>query len=689
MKCPNEKCNQQVQPDWKVCPFCQTPINSDSGVTPPGGIIDSVVKADSVHIGDKHIHEAPDPSKRKSATYTGMLCPICHRLVKDDWFECPECKRKYICLKHQDPKTNKCISCVKKSQSELAISSSEIGIGAVVAGRYKIVSVIGEGGMGTVFKAIDLRLSREVAVKCLSGNDKEDQAGIDRFMQEAKSIATLSHLNIVQVFDVSEGEGIPFICMELVDGKPLDVIIKDKGKYSPKEALPIIKGIAQALSYAHKRRVIHRDVKPANIIQNSDGVVKLLDFGLARIGQSSDLSRTGYGLGTEAYASPEQKRDAKSVDHRTDIYSLGATAYEMLTNESPIVPRENKLPPEISNVIMKALEPLVEQRYFTIDEFINDYEEKLSSPMQKKQVISTDTIGKCAECGNVNAKDSKYCEKCGAGLFEKCPSCSEELRIGVEFCPKCGTSIVAFKQYNEHFEKGNEYLKKKRYDRALKEFGFAREINGTNEELQSLIDETETSLEQINKLIDEGKGLYESEEYESAEGIFREALVLDPESSWLNQTITSIPDKIKERDEQKRKREGENLLSEGIDAYNQEDYELAESLLKEVLELDPNSTRAKELLDTIPELLKQQQFVEGLCNAKSAFDKKEYNLALGYIDLIAKISPLDEETKQLNNKILEILAAKHKRRNKIIKLIVTVLVMLETLAAFYYFISTL
>jgi len=428
-------CGKEVDANWKLCPYCGTAINPDSGITPPGGIIDSVVKAESVHVGDKHIHEAPDLSKRQQATYTGMLCPICHRLVKDDWFECPECKRKYIHIAHQDKNSYVCSECAAKAAGNEIRTAGEVGIGAVIADRYELKSVVGEGGMGTVFAAIDQKLGRKVAIKCLSGESGEEQKGIERFLQEAKSIATLSHLNIVMVYDVSEAGYLPYICMELLEGHTLDQLIEGKGKFSLEETLPIIKGVGQALSYAHKRQVIHRDIKPSNILLTHDNVVKILDFGLARIGQSSDLSKTGYGIGTEAYASPEQRRDAKRVDYRADIYSFGATVYELLTNESPLSPREDRLPPEVAEVILKAMEPSVEKRYFTIEDFVRDYERATTTPVQSKPKSKLKDLdeGQCVECGHVSPKEARYCEACGAGLYDKCPKCTKELRVGKAF----------------------------------------------------------------------------------------------------------------------------------------------------------------------------------------------------------------------------------------------------------------
>ena len=604
ISCTN--CGKEVDPGWKLCPYCGLEINSETGKTPPGGIIDSVVKADNVHVGDQHIYQAPDPSKRKSATETGMLCPICHRLAKNDWFQCPECNRKYICISHQDKRTHTCSECLRKNTEQEVALSGQIGIGTVLSERYKLDEVIGEGGMGTVFRARDLRLERQVAIKCLSGREREDQLGIQRFKQEARSIAGLSHLNIVQVYDVSVDSECPYICMELIAGSTLDILLEENGQYTPAQALPIVKGIGNALSYAHKYRVIHRDIKPGNIMITPDGVVKLMDFGLARVGQSSDLSRTGYGIGTEAYASPEQKRDAKNVDYRTDIYSLGATVYEMLTLDSPQFVRPDRLPPEISNIVLKAMEPSIEQRYFTVDEFVKDFADNLESPTTKPSTQPTDIIGKCQNCGFLNLEDARFCEKCGAGLFENCPACDKEIRIGKEHCPYCGINIDDYKNYREHLEKGKEYLEKNRFGRALKEFKLAVEIKSGEKELTELINQAQSSLDKLESFITEGKKLCEDMEYEQAEKVYRQALELDPRSSEINQLLATLPEKIKERDEQCRKEKIKLLIEQGNQLYNEKQFGPARNLVLKILILDSNNTNALELQEKISLELKKK-----------------------------------------------------------------------------------
>jgi len=656
MKCPNPNCNRSVQPDWKTCPYCSTPINPDSGITPPGGIIDSVVKADTVHVGDKHIHEAPDPSARQQATYTGMLCPICHRLVAGtDWFECQECKRKYIHIAHQDKNSYACSECAAKAKGESIRTSSEVGIGAVIADRYELKSVVGEGGMGTVFAAIDQKLGRNVAIKCLSGESREEQKGIERFLQEAKSIALLSHMNIVMVYDVSKEEEIPYICMELLEGKTLEHLIKEKSQLTLEEVFPIVKGVGQALSYAHKRQVIHRDIKPSNILLTNDNIIKILDFGLARIGQSSDLSKTGYGIGTELYASPEQRRDAKHVDYRTDIYSFGATVYELLTNESPMAPREDRLPKEVASVIMKAMEPSIEKRYFTIDDFVGAFEKAIDSPEIAPPKLSESFEGQCVECGFNNTTEARFCESCGAGLYEKCPKCSKEFRIGKTYCPLCGVEIESFKKFSDYLKRGKEFLQSHRYSRAIKEFELSLQKYSSSEEAKKLLQESQQKQDKLTKLLERAKQESLDERYEVADDLLRKALELTPDSSEINSLLAEIPEKIKQRDF----RNFEDKWTELMESEKcEEAIQLAETFRD-----DSDNDQIDDYINSAKLGLNKKKSRENFSLAEESFKKKQYDEALTHL---AKAKPHTENgaaVEQLELAIKTAIAKRSKKQN--------------------------
>ena len=233
--------------------------------------------------------------------------------------------------------------------------------------RYEILEPLGKGGMGIVVKARDRRLGRIVALKRigrhLSGSGRDQE----RFLAEARAVAALNHYNIVQIYDVDQDADGYFISMEYVEGEDLRTKIARDGKLDPERAVELARQVCNALSYAHERGIIHRDIKPGNILISARGTPKLVDFGLARIAEGQDLTQTGAIMGTTSYASPEQLRDSKNVDHRTDIYSLGATLYEMLTGLSPRVIQDSKLPEALRAYVLKAVEHDREQRFSTAD----------------------------------------------------------------------------------------------------------------------------------------------------------------------------------------------------------------------------------------------------------------------------------------------------------------------------------
>jgi serine/threonine protein kinase len=207
-----------------------------------------------------------------------------------------------------------------------------------VLGKYRILREIGGGGMACVYEAEDQSIGRKVALKVLmlppAVPESEKSLLIQRFQQEARAAGTLSHSNVVTLYEVGETDGVHYIAMELLTGTTVRELLRERGKIPVDEALNILLQVARALDYAHKQGVIHRDVKPDNIVVTDEGVVKLTDFGIARA--ANDLLRTQKGMlvGSPAYMSPEQIL-GEPVDDRTDIYSLGVTAYEMLTGRKP------------------------------------------------------------------------------------------------------------------------------------------------------------------------------------------------------------------------------------------------------------------------------------------------------------------------------------------------------------------
>lgn len=263
----------------------------------------------------------------------------------------------------------------------------------VFSDRYEMVRHIARGGMAQVYLAKDLLLDRPVALKVLFPELSVDQAFVERFRREAKAAANLSHPNIVSIYDWGQGDSTYFIVMEYVDGPTLSAVLK-QGALEPQRAAGIAASVAAALDFAHRRGVIHRDVKPGNVLIDDRGQVKVADFGIARaVGTSEDLTQTGSVMGTATYFSPEQAQGFP-VDSRSDVYSLGVVLYEMATGKPPFTgdnpvsiaykhvkeppPQPRSLNPSIpvalEAIIMKALAKEPESRYQSAEDMRADLE---------------------------------------------------------------------------------------------------------------------------------------------------------------------------------------------------------------------------------------------------------------------------------------------------------------------------
>lgn len=274
--------------------------------------------------------------------------------------------------------------------------------GIVLGNRYELLEKIGEGGMSQVFKARDNKLNRFVAVKILKNEFSDNADIVEKFKGEATAIATLSDNNIVNILDVGTQEGINYIVMEYVKGKTLKDIIKQVGKMNYETAISVAMQIARALDCAHRNNIIHRDVKPQNILVTEDGIMKVTDFGIAKSATSETITNTSTIMGSAHYLSPEQAKGS-FIDCRTDLYSLGVVLYEMVTGTLPfqadtavtialkhlqeeVVPPKNinsKIPDSLNQLILKAMEKEPVKRYQTAKEMIADLQKIKDDPNAK------------------------------------------------------------------------------------------------------------------------------------------------------------------------------------------------------------------------------------------------------------------------------------------------------------------
>jgi TolB-like protein/Tfp pilus assembly protein PilF len=310
-----------------------------------------------------------------------MKCPKCHADNPDTSRFCGSCA---ALLSQDSPPAD---SLTKTIQTPAHVFTK----GTLIAGKYRIVDEVGRGGMGIVYKAEDIKLQRTVALKFLPAQWTADPEARERFVQEARAASALDHANICNIHEIGEAEDDRmYIAMAFYDGTSLREKIK-QGPMKHEEALGIAIQAATGMAKAHQKGIVHRDVKPANMLITSDGVVKILDFGLAKLAGQIKLTREGTTVGTVAYMSPEQAK-GEAVDQRTDIWSLGVVLYEMLSGVLPfrgdyeqtlihsILEQEPErlgrlrkdLPAGLENIVFKALVKKPSDRYQSMDELLED-----------------------------------------------------------------------------------------------------------------------------------------------------------------------------------------------------------------------------------------------------------------------------------------------------------------------------
>ena len=354
--------------------------------------------------------------------------------------------------------------------------------------QYTIYSRIGNGGMGVVYLARDRRLGRFVAIKRLNSQAQAIPTLRQRFLHEARAVATLSHVHIVHIYSLGEDDDGPYIVMEYVAGPDqtnvqkeagagglvqpnppltLEQYVSRHGQLSSDEAVDIMLKIGRAIAYAHANGVIHRDLKPSNVLLDKSNEPKIVDFGLARLMRKEEVKLTvpGEKLLSLGYGAPEQESDASLSDERADVYGLGALLYFVITGQNPRYFREQDVPVPLREVVVKALATDREQRWQSAAAF-----NEALHHIQTKTRVETPTVKttwRCKWCDAVNPLTIKFCAECGWDGSESCPECDAETFVGVQYCGNCGADARAYEALLHHLNKMREADEQKRFERVV------------------------------------------------------------------------------------------------------------------------------------------------------------------------------------------------------------------------------
>lgn len=466
-------------------------------------------------------------------------------------------------------------------------------------GKYDVLGVIGRGGMGIVYRAIDPRLDRHVAIKMMTGGFVDDPDLRKRFFREAQSLASLQHPNIVTVYDLGDHEGNPYLVMQFLEGETLDVAMANHRKLSFLEKFNIIIQVCNGLAYAHQRFVVHRDIKPANIMLEKDGGVKIFDFGIAHVGDQS-VTKTGQLVGTPPYMSPEQV-NGKTVDARSDLFSIGVVLYQLFTDHLPFQgdspagtflkilyepppPLSTYLtsyPPELDGILSRALAKDAGERYHSADEFALDLGQVVSQFRQE-------VVGR--QMREVEASLAK-------SEFQK----ARELLLQVlKVDPQHVPATQALRDVERRIKK--------------------HEIS-----------------EQVRKLRLQADEAAAQRQLENAQSYLEQALALDNTDPELRQHAESVRGAIAQA------RKFRDVLKSAESAHHEGDFDSAKKAVEEALQLSPNDTQAKALHRVIQrewsERSRLRQIDNYLFQARQDISSRKFAAALETLKLAEALDP--------------------------------------------------
>lgn len=527
-------------------------------------------------------------------------------------------------------------------------------------GKYEILATIGRGGMGVVYRAQDPRMGRQVAIKTVTEGLSNDAGMLQRFYREAEKMGMLKHPNIITVYDLGEQDGCPYIVMEFVEGEPLDRLIQTNQPMPLIFKLRIIEQLCGALGYAHHNDVVHRDVKPANVIVRPDGVVKLLDFGIAQQEKSNvdhTLTAAGNVIGTVPYMAPERLKGAP-LDGRSDIFATGVLLYQLLTGCLPFSGQDvvlvNQLltedypplsqylhgyPRALDLVLQRSLEKNPADRYQSADEMAADLYsviETLKSDYSTQLIDQARNLSTKADF--VGARDAL------AQLLKLDNQHTQARRMLVDVNLRL-TRKARAEQAQEKLGQANEALHDRNYDQAIRLLEEASKLVPEDVAITQQLDAARAKKqanEQIMGYLRQADVAKNNGDYVAAQAIVEKAIKLDTNNSRLRAAYNALIRQAEEAAQQARIR---TLLDSAKDSLRQRNYAAVLDLVKQAEQLDPSNPELQDLTSAAHDGLFQEErrrlLDEIECQLSAAGTQKDVELVAILIHDALKKSPSD------------------------------------------------
>lgn len=476
-------------------------------------------------------------------------------------------------------------------------------------GKYQVLGLIGRGGMGVVYRALD-NMGRDVAIKMLHGAYTGDADLLKRFYREARATGSLQHKNIVTIYALGDEGGSPYMVMEFLDGRSMGELISSRASISLAEKLGLVSQVCEGLHYAHQRELVHRDIKPANILVLKDGTVKIVDFGIARVGLGESITRTGQLIGSMYYMSPEQLTEGH-IDGRSDIFSTGVMLYELLTYSRPF---EAPDPPATFLKITREPAP-------PLSKYLTEYPAALEEVLQK--ALAKDPENRFQSAEELGFELSRIQDGLKRGMTE-------------DFLAR---AISAIKQ--QDWEGAKQHLQE-----VLKLDRQHAEASQMLKEVRQTIQKQQRSA-QVLQLRSQAEVAIAGREFEEALACIDAALRVDPEDGELRRLRESTQQAAtKERTLRDSLQRGEAALYAG-------DLEEAEKAIRAALELDGSNTDARALgsvlVKEITERSNRAQVRKYIDEARKQISNQDFTSALHTLEEARSLDPSDSTVRELLN----------------------------------------